>query len=85
MAAFDRFPAPVRRALAAGAFDTRAEQLHRDLALLLFSIPADVLAQALVANLAETEERTLARANREFWNRFGRDLPHVAARATILR
>jgi hypothetical protein len=85
MAAFDRFPAPVRRALAHAAFDVRAADLYRDIAHVLLSVPADVLGDFLLANLAQVEDRTLARANYEFWVRHHRDLPHVAAGATILR
>lgn len=85
MAAFDAFPAPVRHMLAHAAFDVRAAELHRDIAHILLSLPGEVIADFLVQNLAQVEERTLARANWEFWVNHGRDLPHVAAGATILR
>ena len=85
MAAFDAFPPPVRKAIALSAFDVRAERLHRDLAHVLVHVPAGLIAQCMLMSLGEVEERSLAIANRDFRLLHKRDLPHVAAGATILR
>lgn len=85
MAVFDSFPAPIREILATSAYITRCLDLGRTLVPVLRQHTVADVASYMAAVRGQTELATLRRFALEYEARHGSALPHVAARATIMR
>jgi hypothetical protein len=87
MWAFDLMPPNLRRAIADSATGLHASRLLADYEDLprRFPITRAQVAQIMVENLAELEERNIRDFAERFERRYGWPYPHVAAGASVLR
>lgn len=87
MASFDALPAQVRQVLANFAIEPADCEPILDLYYRLRQrgLAVASIAEVLAAEMAEAEQRAIEDANRRYQSRYGRDLPHIAAGASVLR
>ena len=87
MAPFDSLPAQVRQVIANFAIEPADCEPILDLYYRLRQrgLAVATIAELLAAEMATAEQRAIEDANRRYQSRYGRDLPHIAAGASVLR
>ena len=87
MSAFDALPEKIRKVLANFALEPADCEPILDLYYRLRQrgLSADMIADAIAAQMLEVEQQAIANANTRHRARYGADLPHIAANATPMR
>lgn len=85
LAAFDQFPPEIREIIATSAYMSNARKLARTILPLLERFPAALVAAEMLKVRSASEAATLDRIALDYFYATGTTLPHVAARATIMR